>query len=190
MFQVHEDDLQYLFESAGQPVLINDTPMNVIVTNPSISEYEERYIHSLNKVSRGDLVTLEGEQYLCCLSESVTKRHGKYKAVVRHCNYNIEVREKPTRTVIGYTAFRDPIFDEIPGELHLIPSFIETQSFSVTNGIWVTSNNEILVTVKDITEYKPLLELSAKVEVMGKTWQITNLLLDKKGLITLNCKRQ
>lgn len=187
MFSINPDDLEYLFESASQPVLINDTPMNVIVTNPSISEYEERYIHSLDKVSRGDMVTLEGESYLC-LSESVTKRHGKYKTKIRHCNYDVGVREDPTKVLIGHTSFGDPVYDVIPGELHLIPSFIETQSFSVTNGVWAVSNNEILVTMKDIAEYRPLLEISDKVEVMGRTWLITNLLLDKKGLIKLNCK--
>ncbi|MBO0997388.1 hypothetical protein IOC57_06430 [Bacillus sp. SD075] len=189
MFGINQEDLDYIFESAGQEVLVNDNLMNVIVTNPPFGEYEEKHIHSIQRVLQGDMVTLEGNHYLC-LVESVTKRGGKYKTRIRHCNFIVEVPTEPTSILIGYSDFGEPIYEEVPGVPIEVPSFLETKSYSVTSGVWVTSNNEILVTMKDSAEYRSLIELGDEFKVMGKTWRITNLLLDKKGLITVNCERR
>ncbi|MGE8079242.1 hypothetical protein [Peribacillus loiseleuriae] len=188
MFQVHEDDLQYLLESAGQPVLINDTPMNVIVTNPSISEYEERYIHSLDKVSRGDIVTLEDEQYLC-LSESIIKRHGKYKVLARHMNVTIEIPGEETRIVIGHTPFGDPIFDYRYGEPSYIKAIVDNKSFSVDESASIRlPNNQTEVIVKDNELNRGKFRVNNQVNAIAKRWKVINQDLSKNGLLILTCE--
>ncbi|MFY0802159.1 hypothetical protein [Peribacillus frigoritolerans] len=190
MFGINQDDLDYIFESAGQNVLVNGNPMNAIITNPPFGEYEEKHIHSLQRVLQGDMVTLEGEQYLC-FNECITRRGGKYKNRIRHCNFNVKVTLPGEEVYVGDDPFTDePVYEYLPGEVVEIPSFLETKSYSVTSGVWVTSNNEILVTMRDVAERRSIFELDDTFEVMGKTWRITNILLDKKGLITVNCERR
>lgn len=53
------EDMDYLFETSGQIVDVNDIEQTVIITNAPLSEHEERHIHSLERISRGDIVTID-----------------------------------------------------------------------------------------------------------------------------------
>ena len=80
MFQVNENDLDYLFEQAGQNILVNNSTMEVIVTNPPLGQYGERFIHSRERVLQGDMITLEGE-YLNELSLNCLQHNQKKQCI-------------------------------------------------------------------------------------------------------------
>jgi hypothetical protein len=194
MFTPNPEDLQFLFESAGQTVLINDTERQVIITNPSISEYEERYIHTLERVLQGDIVTLEGERYLV-ITETVTPRHGKYKALMRHCNYIITLPGEITRVLyrdengnIVYDDFGDPVFIEIEGEPINIPAIVDNKSFSIVGSQLLVAENQIIVTVQDNEVNRNKLKVNNTFSFEGN-FKVLHRDFTKKGLMILTCEK-
>ncbi|UOE57308.1 hypothetical protein [Cytobacillus oceanisediminis] len=112
---------QEILNETGQTVLINDLERIVIVTNPPLSEYEERNIHSIERVSQGDVVTLDFEKYLV-ITESISKRSAKYKALIRHCNVMIEIKNYE-KVKIGETEFG--VYEYVYTYSDYIPSIID-----------------------------------------------------------------
>ncbi|MFJ8245243.1 hypothetical protein [Peribacillus asahii] len=188
MFTLNTEDLQYIFDSAGKSIIVNDTKMNVIVTNPTISEYEERYIHSLQKVSRGDILTMDNEKYIC-ITETVTKRHSKFKTLIRHCNVTVE-KEIFVDEFIGESDFGEPIYELVYDHSEFIPATVDNKSFSVNNSsAWRYPENQIEVIVRDIEENRTLFSVGEKFETVGKSWRVLNQDLSKSGLMILTCEK-
>lgn len=188
MFTLGTDDLQYIFGTAGQSILVNDIQRQAIITNPSISEYEERYIHTLDKVSRGDLVTMDNEKYIC-ITETVTKRHSKYKSLARHCNYTIEIPGEVTEIQVGETPFGDPIYEYIYGDPYFIPSIVDNKTFSVDNQSAVRlANNQIEVILQNNAVNTQKFAVNFTFNVMNKNWKVINIDKSKNGLLILTCE--
>ncbi|USK86176.1 hypothetical protein [Peribacillus asahii] len=188
MFTLGTEDLQYIFEQAGQSVIVNDAKINVIVTNPPVDEYEQRYIHSLQKVSRGDIVTLEGEKYIS-ITESITKRGSKYKTLIRHLNATIKMKGEPTEIQIGENPYTgEPIYEYIEGEDFYIAAIVDNKSFSVNfNQPIILPNNQIEVIVQDNEINRSLFASGKDFSVIEKTWTVLNQDLSKSGLLILTC---
>jgi hypothetical protein len=148
MFQPDQSDLQFLFDTAGETILINDVEQKGILTRPPISEYEERYLHTLERLNRGGIIDYSNEKYLT-ISESVSKRGGKYKALIRHCNAVIEVEGEVTQELIGYDSYGRPIYKEVVGEPIPVPSIVDNKSFSIQGDQLQVANNQIIVIVQD-----------------------------------------
>src|SRR5699024_5665048 len=88
------DDINHLFDTMATDILINDAPSKAIITNINLTgETEDRNIHTLERINQGDLIIYQGEHYLSIV-EVVTKRHSKYKSLIRHCNYDIPVSSR------------------------------------------------------------------------------------------------
>lgn len=188
LFETNTNDVQFLLDNAGKDVLINGETKKALITNPSISEAEERYIHTLLSVSRGDLIELEGENYIV-ITESITKRHSKYKALIRHCNYEIEVPGETTRVIVGYNQFGEPIWEDIVGEPSYIPSIVDNKSFSVDTGNAINfPENQINVIVQDNEDNNAKFNVNFAFSVMGTNWTVVNRDLTKKGLLILTCQ--
>jgi hypothetical protein len=148
MFQPNQSDSQFLFDSAGETILINDVEQRGILTRPPISEYEQRYLHTLERLNRGDIIDYSNEKYLT-ISESVSKRGGKYKVLIRHCNAVIEVEGETTQELIGYDEFGRPIYKDVVGEPVQVSSIIDNKSFSIQGDQLQVANNQIIVIVQD-----------------------------------------
>lgn len=187
-FETNKNDVQFLLDNAGKDVLINGEKQKVLITNPSISEAEEKYIHTLLSVSRGDLIEIEGDNYLV-ITESITKRHGKFKALMRHCNNEIKVAGETTKTIVGYNQFGEPIYEEIVGEPSYVPSIIDKNSFSVSepNAIRLP-DNQISVIVQDNNTNNEKFTVNFQFNVMGSEWKVINRDFTKNGLLILTCE--
>lgn len=194
MFLTNSEDIDYIFESLGKEVLINGNATNAVITNPSISEYEQRYIHTLQNVSRGDMVTIQGEVYLV-ISESVTKRHGKFKSLIRHCNFILEVPGEITRQPYldengnqVYDDYGEPIFIDIQEDPIPIPAIIDNQSFSVDESTSIRMpENQIIVTVQDNEVNRQRFSLNDEFTFEGN-YSVAHRDFTKKGLIILTCE--
>lgn len=194
MFTPNIDDLQFLFESAGQEVLINDVPQQAIITLPPLSDNEERYIHTLKRLNMGDMVTLDNNEYLV-MTEVVTPRNGKYKAKMKHCNYIIEFQGEE----IGKDVLRDedgnPILDQlgrpipitIYGDPIFIPAIVEHNKFSIDGGRISFATDEIVVTVQANETNIDKLATNVEFELMGRNWKVRQQDFTKKGLLSVVC---
>ncbi|MBB6445828.1 hypothetical protein [Bacillus benzoevorans] len=186
MFQVNQIDLEYMFELMGQTVLINDVERKTIITNKTLSENEERYLHTLDKVSMGDLVSIDDEKFLI-MTETITKRNGKYKALIRHCNYVIEI---PTivQELIGYDSYGRPVYQDVEGEPILIPSIVENKSFAVSGSQLLVADNQIIVIVQDNEVNRNKFAVNGTFNLMDKNWKVLNDDRTKRGLLILTCE--
>lgn len=188
MFTPNVNDLQFLFESVGHMILINDTQQQAIITYPPLSNDEERFIHTLERVKMGDLVTFEDEKYLI-MSETITLRNGKYKARMRYCNHIIRVAGELEKVQIGTNPNTgQPIYDYIEGDPIFIPAIIENQSFTIENGQFRVGDNKIIVTVQDNDLNREKFTINSEFNSMDRDWKILNHDKTKKGLLILTCE--
>lgn len=184
---MNTEDLQYIFDSAGETILVNGVERTAIVTNPAISEYEERYIHTLDKVFRGSLIIISDERYIC-ITESVTKRHSKYKTLIRHCNYTIEIKNY-TQVYIGDNAFGVPVYQDVYVDSNYIPAIVNNKTLSVDNQSAIRlANNQIEVIVQDNTLNNSKFVVNNKFSVASKNWKVINVDKSKNGLLILTCE--
>ncbi|MGG4506853.1 hypothetical protein ABEP00_17065 [Heyndrickxia sporothermodurans] len=190
-----EIDIQSVFDMASQTILVNDTKRQAIVTTPPLKENEERFIHTLDIVHMGDLVTIDDDKYIS-LTESVTKRHSKYKAKIRHCNYVIkmpgEVIEDFKRDENGeliLDRYGDPIPITIVGESVFIPCIIENKSFSIDGYQLLVADNTIIVIAQDNEVNRVKFTVNNTFSLMDYNWKVRNQDRTKKGLLILTCER-
>ncbi|MED3650307.1 hypothetical protein [Heyndrickxia sporothermodurans] len=188
-------DVQFLFDMASQTILVNDKEQKAIITNPQMSENEERYLHTMDCVTLGHIVTLDNEKFLV-VSETVTKRHSKYKAKIRHCNYTIEfageVIEDYLRDENGnivYDRFGEPILITIEGDSIFIPSIVKNKTFSIAGSQLLVAENQIIVIVQESEVNKEKFKVNNTFNLMDYNWKVRNQDRTKKGLLILTCER-
>lgn len=190
-----ENEINHIFNSLGQQILVNETSINAIVTNPAISEYEERYIHTLSIVPRGAVIDVEGIKYLA-ITESVSERGKKYKVLARHCNYVIEIEGEVTQVPRldengnpMYDDFGQPLFTTVYGDPIYVPSIVDNKTFSIDNSSSIrVPANQIEVIVSDTTQSTSKLKANFNFMLMDKNWKVVNQDKSKKGLLILTCE--
>ncbi|WP_366162655.1 hypothetical protein ABXS71_06240 [Bacillus infantis] len=186
MFSPNEYDLKYLMDATGETVIINGNEKQAIITNPRVDEFEQRYIHTLEPVSQGSVVSLYNEKYLV-ITESLTKRHGKFKALMRHCNYVISRKNVIGREIIGYNDYGAPYYRDILGEPIQIPSIIDNKSFSVDNSTQlIVPENEIIVTIQDTPLHRQKLKVN-DIFAFEVNYKVRHVDYTKRGLMILTC---
>lgn len=196
-FIINESDIDHLFEVAGIEVLINDEPRKVIITNPSsTSENDERYINSLKPINRGDIVMFNDEPYII-ITETINKRHAKYKALMRHCNFVIEIagevihdflRDEDGNLILD--RFGNPIPITIETDPIFIPMIIDNKHFQINNQYPIrVSDNQIVAVLQDNEVNRDRFDVNEEFEIMNKNWKVINQDLTKRGLLILTMER-
>lgn len=186
MFEVNTEDMQFLFDSAGQTVLINDIEKNVIITNPTISEYDQKYIHSNEPILQGDLITLNDEKYLI-ITEALNKRGTKYKTLMRHCNNIITVEGETTQELVGYDDFGTPVYKTVVLNYIDVPTIIDNKNFSIDGQQVRVAINQIIIAVQDNEVNRDKFSVNNTITFEGK-YKIVNRDFTKKGLMILTCE--
>jgi len=189
-------DLQYMFDTMSEPVLINDSESMAILTNANfLNKNDERYIHTLEPITLGDLITYHNEKYLV-LTETTTKRYGKFKAVMRHCNFIVELQGEVTSDYMRDdegNIIRDgdgrPIIIEIVGDPYFIPVIVDSKSFAVSGSQLLVADNEIIVTLQDNELTRGKFDTNTQFNLMDYNWKVTNIDKTRKGLLVLTCER-
>lgn len=193
MFSPNIEDLEFLFESAGQSISVNNIDTQAIITNTGLAEHEKKHIHTINPIHMGDLVAIDDENYLIT-SDTAIKRYGKYKAIMEHCNFMITIKVI-TRVLmrdengnVVYDAGGNPVWIEIEGEPILIPSIIDQQSFTIEGNQLRVANNQILVTVQDNETNRDKLKVNEVFSFEGN-YKVLNMDYTKKGLIVVTAEK-
>ncbi|OMP66891.1 hypothetical protein [Domibacillus epiphyticus] len=189
-------DTTFLFEGLSDTIQVNGIDQRAIITNPPLSENEERHLHTEFLVSQGDLIIYEQGSYLS-LTETNIKRHCKYKTLIRHCNFMIEVAgETITRQKLDasgnpmYDEDGRPVMETVIGEPIFIPAIIDNKKSSIDDGTQLrVLDNEIYVTVQDNEVNREKFILNAEISPTGDTYKINNVNNTKRGLLILTAER-
>jgi len=188
MFSPNTADLDYLFDSASQTVTVNNTERKAIITNPAISEFDQKNIHTLERVLQGDMVALDGERYLV-ITESISKRGGKYKALMRHCNIVIERQGEQVCVIVGENEFGDPIEECTVGDPIFISAIVDNKSFSIDQASAIrVPENQIIVVIQDNPVNRDKLKVNDKFVFEGN-YKVLSRDFTKKGLMILTCEK-
>lgn len=193
MFSPNIEDIQFLFESTGQSVSINNVVTQAIITNTGLAEHEKKHIHTISPVKMGDLITIDDENYLIT-SDTAIKRYGKYKAIMEHCNFTITIRVvtkvlmRDENGNVIYDGGGNVVWIEIEGEPILVPSIIDQQSFTIEGNQLRVANNQILVTVQDNETNRDKLKVNEVFSFEGN-YKVLNMDYTKKGLIVVTAER-
>ena len=74
-------DFQYILNSLGKTVTINDVSIQAVITNattPKNTEYDEKYISTTSELKRGDLVDYNNANWLIINQIADMRYEAKY----------------------------------------------------------------------------------------------------------------
>jgi hypothetical protein len=189
-------DTTFLFDGLSDTIQVNRVDQRAIITNPPLSDVEERHVHTEYLVSQGDLITYEGASYLS-IAESITKRHDKHKTLIRHCNFIVEVAGESTTEYmldengeIVYDEDMRPVTIIVEGEPILIPCILENKKTAIddTTALRIL-DNEIYVYVQDNETNREKLILNTEISPTGDKYKINNIDKTRKGLLKITAER-
>ncbi|RBP95390.1 hypothetical protein DFO70_103432 [Cytobacillus firmus] len=133
-------------------------------------------------------MTLDNEKYLV-ITESITKRGGKYKSLMRHCNVMIDLPGEEVCEKVGENDFGEPIFECTTGDPVLVPSIVDNKSFSVEDSAAIrVPDNQIIVVVKDNDYNREKFQLNNTFTFEG-VYKVIHRDFTKRGLMILTCEK-
>ncbi|GLH62403.1 Ig domain-containing protein [Parageobacillus sp. G301] len=186
-FQIDNSDFQFLLDSIGETVTIDNVEQKAIINNAKIGDYEEKYIYTLSNIQRGNLILHNGKNYI--IVSDVTEGKLYKKALMRHCNYTIVVEGQEVCEIVGYNVFGEPIYECHTTESINVPAIVDTYAFKVDDFAAIrVPEKQIVVIVQENETNKNKFTVNATFEVMGKTWKVIDADLTKKGLLILTCE--
>ncbi|WP_025843749.1 hypothetical protein [Brevibacillus agri] len=174
LFQPNPDDFRYILESFGQWITVNNQPVQAVITNTPINQtsaaidFDDKKLATLTPIKCGDIVHYNDEDWLI-ISEINGQRYGKYKGIIRVCDY--------------------PIKFNIEGTVKEFPTIIDGKVFDTETGQFMTlPNSKILVTLQENQETLQI-EVGQRFIKMGSAWQVDAIDRTHKGLLRLWCKQ-
>jgi hypothetical protein len=186
-FAFDTSDFQFLLDSVGETVKINDVEQKAIVNNAKIGDYEDKYIYTLSNIQRGNLILHNGKNYL--IVSDVTEGKLYNKALMRHCNYTIVVEGQEVCEVVGYNDFGEEIIECHPTESINVPAIVDKYTFKIDDFAPIrVPENQIIVTVQDNETNKSKFTVNTTFEAMRKTWKVIDVDMTRNGLLILTCE--
>ncbi|WP_339185593.1 Ig-like domain-containing protein [Brevibacillus sp. FSL K6-6036] len=169
LFQSNAEDFQYILDSLGQTVQINNQPVNAVISNSTLStDTDDKKISTLTAISRGDRVHFNNEDWII-LSEVNGQRNGRYRAYMRVSDYSIKFN--------------------FQGMVKAFPTIVDGKVFDVETGQYMPlPNSKILVTLQENQETL-LITVGQRFIKMGRAWAVEGIDRTQKGLLILWCKQ-
>lgn len=129
--ETNENDVKQLFEYSAIPIKINGKKSKGFVTEYSFfRETEDKNIHTLDKLQAGDYITYQDKDYLI-MNETITKRHHKYKALMRYCNFHIARKNVICEKFVGENSQGIPIYENVYGDDYIVPVIYTRKTYSI-----------------------------------------------------------
>ncbi|KJE28855.1 putative ig domain-containing protein [Geobacillus kaustophilus] len=185
-FTIDNSDFQFLLDTVGETVKIDNVEQKAIVNNAKIGDYEEKYIYTLSNIQRGNLILHNEKKYL--IVSDITEGKLYKKALMRHCNYTIQIQITEKR-IIGYNDFGESIYETVVvGEIN-VSCIIDKYTFKIDDFAPIrVSENQIIVTMQDNETNKSKFTVNTTFEVMGETWKVIDVDMTRNGLLILTCE--
>ncbi|MBE2905538.1 Ig domain-containing protein [Anoxybacillus flavithermus] len=185
-FTFDTSDFQFLLDTVGETVTIDNVEQKAIINNAKIDDYEEKYIYTLDSIQRGNLILHNKKKYL--IVSDVTE--GKlYKALMRHCNYEIVIEGQKVCEIVSYNVFGEPIEECHTTKSISVPVFVDKYAFKIDDPAPIrVPDKQIIVTMQDNETNKSKFTVNTKFDVMGHTWKVVDVDLTRNGLLILTCE--
>ena len=184
-FTIDTSDFQFLLDTLGETVIIDNVPKKCIVQNAKIGDYEEKYIYTLSNIQRGNLILHNKKNYL--IVSDVTEEKYK-KALMRKCTHTIRIMIQEGKLIlIGTTPWGEQIFETTDPVYKDFPCIVEQEKVVIEGSQIRTSDSEIFVTLAD-NEHTRKIKLNDVYEVAGARYKVTHINYTKSGLIILKCE--
>ncbi|WP_031408034.1 hypothetical protein [Geobacillus vulcani] len=185
-FTIDNSDFQFLLDSVGETVIIDNVSKKCIVNNAEIGDYEEKYIYTLDSIQRGNLIVYNGKNYL--IVSDITEGKMYKKALMRKTNETIHIEQTEQR-LIGYNDFGEPIYETIVVASIDVPIIVDKYTFKIDDFAPIrVPENQIIVTMQNNETNKSKFTVNTTFEVMDKTWKVINVDLTRTGLLILTCE--
>ncbi|MBE2927407.1 Ig domain-containing protein [Anoxybacillus flavithermus] len=186
-FTFDTSDFQFLLDSIGETVTIDNVSKKCIVQNGNIGDYEEKYIYTLDSIQRGNLIVYNRKNYI--IASDVTEGKFYKKALMRKCNYEIVIEGQKTCEIVSYNVFGEPIEECHTSKSISVPAIIDKYTFKIDDFAPIrVPENQIIVTIREDDNTKQKFVANATFDVMGKTWKVVDVDLTRKGLLILTCE--
>ncbi len=187
LFQTNTDDFQYILDSLGKDVVINNQPIKAVICNQTLNtEYDDNKISTTQLIKRGDIVDFHGKWLI--ISEINGQKNGKYKGIMRKCNGSISIKVGENKVLKGYDSMGRPIYETIPIYTN-VECIVETKVLGLdANGAINLPQGKINIIIQDNADTQKV-ALSNTFTVAGGTWKVIGIDLTKVGLRILNCEK-
>lgn len=184
-FTIDTSDFQFLLDTVGETVIIDNVPKKCIVQNGKIGDYEDKYIYTLDSIQRGNLILHNEKNYLI-VSDVM---EGKYKkALMRKCTHTIRVIIKEgQQTLVGKTPWGEEVYETGDPVYKDFPCIVEQQKVVIDGSQIKTSDSEIFVTLQN-NEFTRKIKVNDVYEVTGARYKVVHINYTKSGLIILKCE--
>ena len=185
-FQIDTSDFQFLLDTVGETVIIDNVPKKCIVQNAKIGDYEDKYIYARSNIQRGNLI-LRKEKYYIIVSDVTEGRQYK-KALMRKCTHTIRVMiQQGEKILVGVTPWGEEIYETTDPVYEDFPCIVEQEKITIDGDQIRTSDSEILITLQR-NQFTEKIKINDKYEVAGYTYRVTHINYTKSGLIILKCE--
>lgn len=185
-FAFDTSDFQFLLDSVGETVKINDVEQKAIVNNAKIGEYEDIYIYTLDSIQRGNLILHNGKNYL--IISDVTEGKQYKKALMRKCTHTISIKIKEGEQIlVGTTPWGEEIYETVDPVYKDFPCIVEQQKVVIEGSQIRTSDSEIYVTLQD-NEHTRKIKLNDVYVVAGARYKVVHINYTKNGLLIIKCE--
>lgn len=162
-----QDQIDFLLYEKGTPITINGTPQTAIVVYTEEVDVEEIKLICKVPIKRGDLIVVEGNNYLINSEINLKRFDTYYEGIAQSCNYSIKF-----------------IINNVPNPYNCV---VSSQSFSITsNKLFDIASGKILVTLAFSNETNQI-KLQDRFIKMGSPWKISGVDKTRSGLIILTC---
>ena len=185
-FTIDTSDFQFLLDTVGETVIIDNVPKKCIVQNAKIGDYEDKYIYARSNIQRGNLI-LRKEKYYIIVSD-VTEGRQYNKALMRKCTHTISVMvQEGKRVLIGTTPWGEEIYETTDPVYEDFPCIVEQKKITIDGDQIRTSDSEIYVTLAD-NEHTRKIKVNDVYNIAGYRYKVTHINYTKSGLIILKCE--
>lgn len=185
--EVNTEDVKQLFDLSAIDILINGKPSkDLIIEVRFFREAEDKNLHTLDPITTGDYITYKGHDYMV-INETITKRHSKFKALIRHCNYSVIRKNIICRTQIGVDNRDRPFYPITYGDDYVIPTVTSQRTFSIDERYAVrVEDKAVIVSVQDNElNRKSLFAINEKFKVKDSIFKVINHERSVKGVLSI-----
>ncbi|AKS37696.1 Ig domain-containing protein [Anoxybacillus gonensis] len=185
-FTFDTSDFQFLIDTVGETVTIDNVSKKCIVQNVKIGDYEDKYIYTLDSIQRGNLILHNRKNYL--IISDVTEGKQYKKALMRKCTHTIRVMIQEGQQILtGTTPWGEEQYETTDPIYEDFPCIVEQQKVVIDGGAIRTADTEILITLQD-NENTRKVKVNDEYDIAGYRYKVTHINYTKTGLLILKCE--
>ena len=163
-----QHQFRYALKLVGEDVLVNDVPVQVLISAEKSNEnYDGHIVSCLSKLATGDIIEYQDSRYLV-ISEVASARRGIYKALIRKLHYNIAINS-------------NCYFVQVP-------CFFDSKGFDITGKYIPLPEGKMLVTIP-VTKDTDRIALSNRFIKLNQAWKIVGIDKSMPGIIVLTVEK-